>query len=549
LAPQGNLPVSLRQLRAPRESGAVLAEPPLAETEHFLHLNRQRLALSVAEILGRPWPDLRRQAQRAAVASARDYHRRAGEPVPDYGDTSLLMAGHQPELFHPGVWVKNFALCGLARLHGLTPLNLIVDNDSVKTTALRLPALRDAGSASLTGAHQFESCVTASVAYDFWTGEVPYEERTVADEAQFANFAERAMREAAGWPFVPLLPAFWLEARRQAERTALLGERLVGARRVFERRWGCDNLEVPVSSLARNEPFAWFTCHLLVNLSRFHATYNECLHAYRRQYGIRSRHHPVPELAREGDWLELPLWAWEAGQARRGRLMARRAEAAIELRVGHASGPALAFRPGSEFAGLVAAWRDLERRGLRIRPRALTNTLYARLFLADLFIHGLGGGKYDELTDAIIRRFYGFEPPHFLTLSATLLLPLPSFPAQAADRHRLVRELRDVHCNPQRHLGEMNGEGPEGQELAAAKRAWIARQPPDWPQRRDRFQLLRSLTQRLRPYMAKRQDQLRRELERCEEQLRSNAILQRRDYAFCLYPEVALKAFCTPFLR
>jgi hypothetical protein len=520
----------------------------LAEAGELLRLNRQRLAQPVAELLGRPWPQLRRQARLAAVAAARDYHRRAGEPIPAHGDTSLLMAGHQPEVFHPGVWVKNFALCGLARRHGVTPLNLIVDNDSVKTTALRLPALRDAAPHAGEAADPFQSCIAASVTYDYWTGEVPYEERAVADEALFADFAERAMREMSGWPFVPFLPAFWAEARRQAERTRWLGERLVAARRVFERRWGCHNLEVPVSCLARSEPFAWFACHLLVNLRRFHASYNECLHAYRQQYGIRSRHHPVPELAVEDDWLELPLWAWEAGQPRRGRLMARQTDTHVELRVGPAPGPKLPCRTEGGPGDLVAAWRDLERQGLRVRPRALTNTLYARLLLADLFLHGLGGGKYDELTDTIIRRFYGFEPPRFLTLSATLLLPLPLLPVRPADRERLVRQLRDLDCNPQRHLGENNGVEQVAQELATSKRAWIARQPANRRQRRERFEQLRTLTQRLRPYVVDRQGRLRHELERCAEQLRSNAVLQRRDYAFCLYPEAALKGFCTPFL-
>ena len=62
-------------------------------------------------------------------------------------------------------------------------------------------------------------------------------------------------------------------------------------------------------------------------------------------------------------------------------------------------------------------------RPVRIRSRALTTTLYARLFLADLFIHGIGGGKYDQLTNEIAQKFYGAELPDYLVLSATLLLP------------------------------------------------------------------------------------------------------------------------------
>ena len=120
-----------------------------------------------------------------------------------------------------------------------------------------------------------------------------------------------------------MLPDFWQEVRKHSARTPLLGERFARARRAVERRWGCHNLELPVSILCRTESFAWFAAHLLAQLSSFHAIYNACVHEHRRLYGIRSRNHPVPDLAREGDWLEVPLWAWKSGAGNRGRLFAR----------------------------------------------------------------------------------------------------------------------------------------------------------------------------------------------------------------------------------
>ena len=65
----------------------------------------------------------------------------------------------------------------------------------------------------------------------------------------------------------------------------------------------------------------------------------------------------------------------------------------------------------------------------KVRTRALTTTLFARLFLGDLFIHGIGGAKYDELGDEVARGFLGAPPPPFLTLSLTLWLGLPDDPA------------------------------------------------------------------------------------------------------------------------
>src|SRR5207247_2113197 len=110
---------------------------------------------------------------------------------------SLLFAGHQPELFHPGVWLKNFALHRLAREQGVTPLNLIVDNDTMKSAALRIPIVAD-GETRLTG-----------VLFDGWTHESPYEERVVHDESLWHSFAERVGERTGSWPFRPMLAEFW----------------------------------------------------------------------------------------------------------------------------------------------------------------------------------------------------------------------------------------------------------------------------------------------------------------------------------------------------
>lgn len=521
-----------RRLQAPQDNGAVLVEPPLSSVGDMLAANRRDLSEG-PEILGRPWIDLRDQARRSAVAAAADYLRAAGEPAPFTDSSSLIVAGHQPELFHPGVWIKNFALNELAQAHAATPLNLVVDNDTVKATVLRLPAV------------DHEGARLAAIPFDQWTGEVPYEERPVRDEELFQSLPERALEFTRRWSFTPLLPRFWAEVRRQSERTPLLGERLVAARRNFERQWGFTNLELPVSRLCATEPFAWFAADLLANAPRFHAIYNGCVHDYRRRHGLKSRNHPVPDLAAVGDWLELPLWGWRIEKPQRGRLLARPGPDGIELRVGSEAWPTLP--PAQEARRLVEAWRELEPRGFKIRSRALTTTLFARLFLGDLFIHGIGGGKYDETTDDIIRRFYGIPAPAFLVLSGTLRLPVTGFPADVDDGRRLAHELHDLRCNPQRHLSGVEILDTRAQELAAAKHEWIERTPADTRARRERFHVLKDLTRQLEPYIAYQEERTRAELGRAEREIEANAVLTRRDYAFCLYPEALLRRFLTSF--
>lgn len=521
--------------RAPNRDGDIVAVPPLHEVGDVLERNRRRLRACGERLtlLGRPFAELRREACESAVAAARRATADEG-PARLAGPTAdiLLVAGHQPELFHPGVWVKNFALCGLAQTHGATALNLVVDNDTMKSTALRLPVPPH----------------VRRISFDRWIGATPYEERTIADRASFADFAERAGEWMRDWPFEPLLSTFWTEVRHQSERTSNLGECFAAARRTFERAWGCRNLEVPLSTVCDTEPFAWFACHLLAHLPHFLSLYNAIVADYRRRHGIRDDRHPVPDLAVEGEWLEAPFWAWRTGAVRRERLFARIVNDRLELRTGDRAG-VVSLPFGSRLTeATVSAWQELRLQGLKIRSRALTTTLYARLFLGDLFIHGIGGGKYDELTDELMRRFYDCEPPEYVVLSATRWLPLPRSPVTKTDCRRLIYELRDVHYNPQRHLKDVKTSDKSAQ-LSARKQEWIARPVTTSAERRERFHMLRTLTEELRAPLHPHEEQLRGQLLLCQQQLRVNEVLQRRDYSFCLFPEGVLRPFCTQFLR
>jgi hypothetical protein len=521
-------------LRAPSENGAVLAQPPLAEVGSLLHANRRRLD-DLAE--------LRRQACREAVAAARGYLARFGEPVPEFPPDAadrLLLAGHQPELFHPGVWVKNFALHGLARRHGRIPLNLVVDNDTLKTPGLRVPTPPDEAGAAPR---------LATALFDRWPGDVPYEERAVADRPLFESFAERVMGLMHGWSFEPVVGSLWAHARRRLGQTTLLGECLAAARRECERAWGCHNLELPLSELCRTPSFHRFAGRLLAEVPRLHRLYNAAVHDYRRRYGIRSRHHPVPDLAAEDGWLEVPLWGWRPGAQRRGRLFVRHQDSRMELRADAERWPDLppASTPVEGLAGALGA---LEGQGFKVRSRALTTTLYARLFLADLFIHGIGGAKYDELTDDLIRGFYRREPPAYLALSATLWLPVGHEPAGelAARRRRLAWLRRDLRWNPQRHLDGVPCRDDSLRSLVAAKADWISRPTASRAERRTRFERLRALTATLAQPLLPRAADLAEEVEDLDRRRAGAAILERRDYAFCLYPAAVLRPFVSRFL-
>ena len=50
-----------------------------------------------------------------------------------------MATGHQPELYHPGVWIKDFLLQRLAEETGATALDVVVDSDGFETVAVTSP--------------------------------------------------------------------------------------------------------------------------------------------------------------------------------------------------------------------------------------------------------------------------------------------------------------------------------------------------------------------------------------------------------------------------
>jgi hypothetical protein len=112
------------------------------------------------------------------------------------------------------------------------------------------------------------------------------------------------------------------------------------------------------------------------------------------------------------------------------------------------TGDEMEFDPATdanEAAHLLATW--LRRNDVRLAPRALTLTMYLRLFVVDQFLHGIGGAQYDQVTDRIIATHFKIAPPHFAVATGTMYQPQAlgrtraCVPCVLQDGHRLKHSL------------------------------------------------------------------------------------------------------------
>lgn len=516
--------------RAPAESGQKLAAPPWSELPSLLAENQAWREQARFEVLGQPL------AEFAAAARAEVFRvsEKLGNRKP------LIVTGHQPGLIHPGVWLKNFVVAELARAHGGVGLQISIDADLCRSPSILVPS-------GTVDAPQF-----AIVDYDAAHAALPWEERRIADERVWISFPQRVADACANLAPERFLDAWWPAVVERGAATGLLGAALDQARSQAEMAWGRGNLELAQSSLCRTIAFRRFALAILTELPRFAAAYNGTLREYRQSHRLRNHAHPVPDLAADGSWLEAPFWIWTSDDRRRRPLFLRPSSGGMLASDRRNWERLIPLADCSRPADALDEMQTWEADGVKLRSRALITTMFIRMALADVFVHGIGGAKYDEATDAIARQFFGAAPPRFAAVTGTLRLPIEHPKASADDVRRLQLALRELAFHPERHVefdraadrdGEVAG---RAQALAADKLRWV-NSPKSPMTAAARHRGIVAANAALAEFVADKRATLEQELSLATARLRSNRVLDSREYAACLFPRKLLQNFFLDF--
>ncbi len=499
------------EFEIPRRSGETLCLPP---PQGFAALARRNAALlnaGGAVIAGAPLAQVRRRARAEIMTSAAAYVQTLGIAV-DVPRSSgpLLVTGHQPFLFHPGIWLKHLLVDRVARDHGLVALSLPVDSDVAEDIGADVPRL-DGTSLHFTR----ETLIRVDP-------DVPYESTPAPPERDWRAFMDRLQAHLETLPLPDAQAALqaFAQAAGTPARAPNVGTFLTAARRRYE--GGRRYIELPVSQMSAGAEFRRFVLHLLRGAERFAGVYNHHLGAYRDRYNIRTTAQPFPDLQHESDRQEAPFWVIRRG--RRAPLFVQRIGRGLRILAG--TEPVAEVEDGAGPETLAA---------IAIRPRALALTAFTRLCVADLFIHGVGGGRYDRVTDDVIRDYFEIEPPAYAVATATLHLPLQAFDA-AAEREVFRRRLLEIQHNPDRVLSN-----PTPAQQALINEKWrlipaldggtLARR-----ERRQATQRIREINEELARALVAQRQEVEHRLADLESGSAATAAATYRGYPYCFFP-------------
>ncbi len=413
--------------KIPERSGEVLIDPPVDRIPSLLAATREA-DWGGANVLGMPLGEFRRRVRERTLDLAGVPAAAGRQP-----NSPWIVMGHQPLFFHPGVWMKYFLLTRLCADPDVTGLHLVVDSDAPGSLAAPIPARED-------------RFVRRTEALIVLPGDVPLEGHRPPTVEQWQGFCGRVRAHLATLA-VPGISAcfetFVAGAEPALHNSVTLATFIAHMRRRYEARAAVPRYrEVAVSALAETEEFRRFALHLLQTPHELLHRYNANLDRYRSAHRLRSAANPFPNLGQAGGFQETPFWIVRGG--RRGDLYAAREGDRVRLRA--AQGPIIDVPAG---AGGVEA---LAGAGVAIRPKAITLTMFARLCVGDLFIHGVGGASYDRVTDALASEVFACTPCPYVVATATLYLPLLGEGRAPEEGRALERRLMELRHNPERYL-------------------------------------------------------------------------------------------------
>ena len=347
----------------------------------------------------------------------------------DPNGQKIVMTGHQPVIFHSGLTFKYHVTEDFADDQSAIGIAVVIDTNMGDVDRYPFPQKLDEGG----GLRLTQASMTSRAENE------PNASRRV-DEAETPDGFSPTLNSTPG-----------LFARVQSEYgTLVLKGDVTPAEANLIVRWshgiGAKLLELPLSAISSFPEVLALVADIINRADQFCSVHNETLGKFREDHRIRNSANPFPDLNVKPNRFELPLWTIggpasdptplfvETG-GNRTRLLADKETV-------------------HEFTGTLTGehLESLLLHGVQLIPRGALITSLLRLLFADLFVHGVGGGRYDKFTDEFVPAWWDVKPAPFVVASASTYL-FAQRRARLLELEALQRNLRDLMFNPQRHFG------------------------------------------------------------------------------------------------
>jgi hypothetical protein len=321
-------------------------------------------------------------------------------------DRSIYITGHQPELFHPGILSKDLILNNLSLKHNAFPIHLVVDTDIF----------------------EFNYYYPKYKNNNFTLKNFDYHQNKIFLFEEFNSDKRDELLHILRNQLVDLKIFLSKDDYEFSKRYITeyikqinIGEKIYKINQNIREMYLAENQifipSINLSDFVKLNSFKKFVEIISNRCGEFVEDHNYSLKDYRIEHKIKNHAQPIPDLE-EG---ELPFWNLDIENGIRN----------------------YARFPYSNI--------------INYSPRAITNTMFIRLFVCDFFIHGKGGGRYELISDKIIKKFFKIDGAPYGIASATQHIPFnKNIEISQYTLNDINKIIREIIFSPEKFIDPSN---------------------------------------------------------------------------------------------
>ncbi len=298
-----------------------------------------------------------------------------------------IASGHQPVIFHPGIWSKIIFLNFFKDFEKIFITN---DSDVKDGIFIEIPV--------------FDGKWKKVREYIYLNSEgKTFEDYDPHKFKEGIKFFLKRFKEIEKFLKEDIREKILIFTKNLSEYEDVVSS-IIFTRKSFEKEIKYD--EKTISEISKEDNFLKLFLYFFYECEKIFNIYNKTLEEYRDIKGIKKEGEPFPFLFKYNDFYEIPFWIIKDGRKRvfkNGKFLYAEDERITQL--------------SFDFEKDI-----LKIKNLNIRPRALTLSIYQRIFLSDLFIHGIGGTRYDEFTEKFFENVFNLKMPGHISLTGTFYL-------------------------------------------------------------------------------------------------------------------------------
>jgi len=443
---------------------------------------------------------------------------------------AVIATGHQATWHHCGILVKSIVADKIARKTKSTCLHIVVDHD-IYSTAMSLP-IQNNDSRWLVYQNALRE---QQVSY-------PVEYQEPCHDEELLSF----LHTSTSWSQTSMCAQAWRDYEAIVKNTLpqchSIADTMVGLLAYLYRDLGLNMLFLPVSQLCQSQAFLQFAASSILRAQAFASSYNTGI---MQQTAMDSRHVKrlkALALDHQTSKIELPFWLSSPHYGRQSLFIQRESKDLLNIIMG--SQKIGVLKTKCEITAATMLQDMLNKYGIHLRPKAVTLTLFVRLFLADWFIHGVGGSSYEPLVDHMMREYYGMDQTKYGVATCTMTLPIADTVGQHQEStQQLDNQFRRLKYTPEDYLDASSQTDTMVKTLIENKQMLIDKSR-DYSlgktERHRAWQQINSINTELNKYVRSQESMIQEQQRKAEELRQSEEICNSRDYFFGLFPKHTL---------